>query len=63
MSMYLAANLPVIVWGKSAMAEYVKLYNIGICIDSLNEIPNKIMSLTDMQINEIKHNVKCISEK
>lgn len=45
------------------MAEYVKLYNIGICIDSLNEIPNKIMSLTDMQINEIKHNVKCISEK
>ena len=33
-SLYLAANRPVVVWSKSALASYVKEYKLGICVDS-----------------------------
>lgn len=38
-SMYLAADLPVIVASQSAMAKYVEANNIGIVIDDLTELP------------------------
>lgn len=37
-SLYIAAGLPLIVWSKSALASYVKKYNLGICVDSLREL-------------------------
>lgn len=65
-SLYLAAGIPVIVWEKSAMAEYVKEYGIGICVGSLwelNEIFKK-MSEEDYlemvaKVNIVRHEVVC----
>lgn len=37
-SLYLASGLPVIVWKQSAMAAFVKKYNCGLAVDSLQEI-------------------------
>lgn len=37
-SCYLAANIPVIVWGKAAIAEVVQKYNIGYTIHNLYDI-------------------------
>lgn len=63
MSLYLAAKKPVIVWRESAMAEYVEKYNIGICVDSLNNISSKIESLSDTDLSQIQQNVNMISKK
>ena len=51
-SLYLAAGIPLIVWNQSALADYVKKYNLGICIDSLYD-------LNDFNINsEIYEDMK-----
>ncbi|MEI3535629.1 MAG: hypothetical protein V8R16_02480, partial [Bacilli bacterium] len=42
LSLYLAAGLPVIVWSKSAIAKFVIDNNVGICVNNLNEINDKI---------------------
>lgn len=62
-SLYLAAGIPVIVWNQSAMAQYVKKYNIGITVSSLNEIETKIKSLSKQQILQIKNAVIKQSEE
>lgn len=40
-SCYLAAGMPVVVWNKSALADFVKSKNIGYCINDLYDI-NKL---------------------
>lgn len=61
MSMYLAAKIPVVVWSQSAMAEYVKKYKVGVCVDSLNDIYSTIQSLSDEQLAEITQNLEMVS--
>ncbi len=38
-SLYLAAGVPLIVWRESALAKYVEENEIGLCVDSLTELP------------------------
>ena len=63
MSLYLALGIPVIVWSKSAMAEYVKKYNLGICVDKLQDIEDCILSMNTNQIDIIAKRIKEISLK
>lgn len=59
LSCYLAADLPVIVWEKAAMAEFVKKNNIGYTINNIYDI-NKI-DFSDYDVK--KKNAKLIGEK
>ena len=61
-SLYIACRLKIIVWEESAMAKFVKENKIGIIIKNLNEIEEKIKSLTDEEIEEYEKNVTLISE-
>lgn len=45
-SLYLASNMPVIVWSESALADYVCSNNFGFAVDAIDEIPERIRSLT-----------------
>ena len=63
LSLYLALGIPVIVWSKSAMAEYVKNYNLGICVDKLKDIEEYILSLVPHQIDKLEKNIKEFSQK
>lgn len=63
MSLYLAAKKPVVVWRESAMAKYVEKYNIGICVNSLNEIRAQIEKLSDDELAQIQQNVNMISKE
>ena len=45
-SLYLASNMPVIVWKESALAGYVCKNNLGFAVDSLGEIPERIRALS-----------------
>lgn len=63
MSLYLAAKKPVVVWRESAMAKYVEKYNIGIYVNSLNEIRTQIEKLSDKELAQIQQNVNMISKE
>ena len=59
LSCYLAANLPVVVWSKSAISEFVKQNNIGYVIDSLYDLNNLDYSDYEVKVQ----NAKEIGEK
>lgn len=63
LSLYIASQLPVIVWSKAAISEVVKKYNIGIVIDSLEDIQRSIDGITKEQYAEFKNNILCLSNK
>lgn len=48
LSLYLASNMPVIVWEESATADFVISRNVGFTVKSLNEIPEKIRTLSSV---------------
>ncbi len=56
-SLYLAAKKPVIIWKEAALAEFVKKRGIGILIDNLNEISNKIALISNEQYEKIYGNI------
>ena len=62
-SLYLASELPVIVWQDSALAEFITKNRVGITIQSLDEIKTKIDKLTNDDYKEMVNNTKAISEK
>ena len=63
-SLYLTMGLPVIIWDKAAMADFVKKYNCGICINSIKEL-NQVINedLTGERYDVLRNNAFQISEK
>ena len=41
-SLYLASGIPVIIWSKAALAEFIEKNKCGITVDSLYEIADKL---------------------
>lgn len=62
-SLYAAAGLPIIIWEEAAMAKFVKQNKIGLTVASLNEIEEKLNSISESQYDEMRQNVLNISEK
>jgi len=58
--MYALCGIPVIVYEKSAMADFVKKNHCGITIKDLNEIEEKILGISKEQYFEMKNNIKKI---
>lgn len=61
LSLYIACGIPVIVWKKSASAEFVKNHHMGFVIDSLDELDDLLKSLSNEQYSKIKKAVELIS--
>ena len=62
-SMYLAAGFPVIIWKQAALASFVENNNVGITVDSLREIPEKISSLSKEEYENMLVNCRLVSDK
>ncbi|MDR1678759.1 MAG: hypothetical protein LBR81_03175 [Prevotellaceae bacterium] len=60
-SLYLVAELPLIIWSQSSLRSFVEERNIGIIVDSIEEIEEKISSMTDDEYQILKNNAKTIS--
>lgn len=58
LSLYIAAGLPLIVWQKSAFAAFIQQNYVGIVIDSLRDIRDKISQLTDEEYSLMKMNIE-----
>lgn len=62
-SFYLAMEMPVIIWKKAAMARFVEENQIGITVDSLEELPDIINRISYEKYKEIAGNTRKVSEK
>ena len=56
-------GLPIIIWSKAALADFVTENNIGFTIDNLEEIPGKIAALSDEDYELFANNMKLLSKK
>ena len=59
LSCYVAADMPVIVWSKSAIADFVKVNNVGYVIDKLEDIDS--LNFSDYKVK--KRNASIVGEK
>lgn len=62
-SLFVATGLPVIVWTKSAMAEFVVANKIGLAIDSLADLPRILTAMSKSEYEGYRTNVLELSKK
>ena len=60
-SLYIRCGLPIIIWRKAAMAQFVEENEIGICVDSLKDINNIYKNITKDEYVKMCDNVLRIS--
>lgn len=63
LSLYIASKIPVICWKKAAVANFISENNIGVLVDSLHELDEKVSNLTAEEYEIMKINIGSISEK
>ena len=63
LSLYIVAGLPVIVWKESAIAKFVRTFNIGITVDSLADISEEIQKTGVEEYNQMLHNIQDLQMK
>lgn len=62
-SFYIAMEMPVIIWKKAAMARFVEENQVGITVDSLEELPDILNQISYEKYKEIAGKTKKVSEK
>jgi len=58
LSLYLAAGLPVIVWSQSAEADFVKTNQLGLAIDSIEELDSIILNVSAEEFAKMTDNAR-----
>lgn len=62
-SLYLASGMPVIIWDKAALAEFVQRNCCGITIKSIGEIDEKLKVMSEEEYQTIKANAENIGKR
>lgn len=62
-SLYLVSGLPLIVWSKSAMADFVIKNNCGFCVETCNDISSVINEMSDAAYTDMLDSVGKIRKK
>ncbi len=62
-SLYIRCNLPVIIWNKAALADFVRENGVGLCLDSLEDLDATLAALTPEQYQTMKRNVVAVSDR
>ena len=63
MSLYIISGMPIITWSKAAIADFVQKNDIGITVDSLVDIKEKIDTLSDEKYDVMRKNVFEIAKR
>ena len=61
-SLYLASGIPVITWSKAAISHFIIENKVGIVVDSLYELEDKIKEISDQEYQEMKEKAKYIGK-
>ena len=62
-SLYLSSGMPVIVWSKSAIADFVLGNGVGISVDSLLELEEKISGMSNSEYSHMCEQVTIVAER
>ncbi|MDE6342022.1 MAG: hypothetical protein K2K93_06870 [Muribaculaceae bacterium] len=62
-SSYLTSGIPLIVWDKMGLKDFVEDNKIGICVNSLDDIPERLSQMSSAEYAEMKENAHAISKK
>lgn len=62
-SLYMASGLPVIAWQGSAIAEVIKLGNLGLVVNSLSDVSDAIADVTVEDFNIMAQNAAMFGNK
>lgn len=62
-SLYLASNMPVIIWSKAALAPFITGNGLGIAVDSLDQICDVVRGLSAADYKQMANNVKVMGKK
>ena len=62
-SLYLVSGIPIIIWEKAALANFIVENKIGFTISSLNDINEKLEGLSDEEYRVMKQNTIIFSER
>lgn len=62
-SLYLSSGIPVVIWKKAAMADFIKSNNVGLVIDNLTDLEKQLSQLTNEEYLTIKKNAINIAKK
>lgn len=62
-SLYLVSGMPVIVWTKSAISDFVEKNHVGVITDSLCDLDKKLSEITPDQYRKMQTNAIRLSEK
>ena len=63
LSFYIRAGLPVVVWREAALASIVEKEGIGLCIDSIRQLGERLAAITPEQRATMLRNVSRVSQK
>lgn len=61
-SLYLASELPVIIWKEAALADFILEHNCGIVVDSLYDIHNALEKMSDETYSKLQKNAKEVAK-
>lgn len=56
-SLYLASGIPVIIWSKAAMSDFIRETNTGLIVDSMKDLPSLLERVDEVEYEKIKRNV------
>ena len=62
-SLYIASGIPIIIWNKAAMAEFVTKNQIGLVVNKLDNIQEVISNITSKEYEQMVNNALVISKK
>jgi hypothetical protein len=55
-SLYLRCGLPVIIWNKAGLADFIRSNKVGLCIDSLEHLEEVLSNVTAQEYADMKSN-------
>lgn len=62
-SLYLASGIPVIIWKEAALARFVEAHGVGICVESLDQIPEAFAAVSPEAYEQMRENTLQLSQK
>mgnify|MGYP000851484766 FL=1 len=62
-SLYLSSNLPVIIWKEAALAGFVEEHGLGLTLDSLEELDDRLARLSQDDYDQMKTNCQAMGQR
>lgn len=62
-SLYLSSGLPIIIWAKAALADFVRKYQVGLLIDDLNELDALLATVSEKDYRQLCDNARKVGTK